>query len=243
MAKIEALLFDFGGTLDVPGCHWLDRFLEHYRQAGLLLGREELDRAYALATEVAYRQTAVRRMNLSELLRHLVDMQLDELLQRGPAKLRARLAEAGAAGRDRLAGQISGGFVAQSRASLARAHSVLSKLASLYRIGVVSNFYGNLDRVLDQAGLADLIDTAVDSVQVDAFKPDPRIFEVALERLGIPASRAAMIGDSPDKDCAPAKRLGMVTVWLRGPDAPQHESSGVADYEIRSLEEVAGLDW
>ena len=51
-----------------------------------------------------------------------------------------------------------------------------------------------------------------------------------------------MIGDSLAKDCAPAHKLGMRTVWLR--TSPQSgEDSGAADVTIRSIDEVAQIQW
>jgi FMN phosphatase YigB (HAD superfamily) len=52
----------------------------------------------------------------------------------------------------------------------------------------------------------------------------------------------AMIGDSLAKDCAPAHKLGMRTVWLC--TEPRHdEDSSSADVTIRSIDEVAQIQW
>jgi FMN phosphatase YigB (HAD superfamily) len=53
---------------------------------------------------------------------------------------------------------------------------------------------------------------------------------------------AAMIGDSLAKDCAPARKLGMRTVWLRtGPRGA--DDAGAADTTIQSIDEVARIQW
>ncbi len=54
-----------------------------------------------------------------------------------------------------------------------------------------------------------------DSSQLGIFKPEPGIFDHALKRLGSIPSETAMVGDSLAKDCAPAHRLGITTIWLR----------------------------
>ena len=46
-------------------------------------------------------------------------------------------------------------------------------------------------------------------------KPNPRIFQIALEKSGCVPARAVMIGDRVDNDIIPAKAMGMYTIWLR----------------------------
>lgn len=60
--------------------------------------------------------------------------------------------------------------------------------------------------------------TAVDFVgvtgELGAWKPDPRAFELVLDRLGVRAEDAVMVGDAIDFDIIPAKKLGMRTAWI-----------------------------
>ena len=84
----------------------------------------------------------------------------------------------------------------------------MAALAPRFRIGVVSNFYGNLEAVLSEAGLLPFVTAAVDSSRVGAFKPDPAIFQAALARLDARPEESAMVGDSLNKDCAPAGGWG-----------------------------------
>ena len=109
-------------------------------------------------------------------------------------------------------------------------------------MGVVSNFYGNLDRVLEEANLDRFFAAVADSSRVGIFKPDARIFEHALKKLQCAPETVAMIGDSLNKDCAPANKLGMRTVWLRT-EPRLDEDSGAADVTIRSIDEVAQIQW
>ena len=53
------------------------------------------------------------------------------------------------------------------------------------------------------------------SAEEGVSKPDPRIFEIALERAGCKVENAVMIGDRIDNDVVPAKKMGMKTVWIR----------------------------
>jgi HAD superfamily hydrolase (TIGR01509 family) len=244
VAGIRAILFDFGGTLDYPR-HWLDRFVEHYRDAGLAIDRNDLDPAYESATRRGYEAVGeMRERNLCETVRFLVKHQLSYLSANGPKRVRDYL-EMGGQRSERIAHQVSDAFVEQSARGLARSRRVLDALKPRFDLGVVSNFYGNLDRILAEYDLANLFGTIVDSSAIGAFKPDPRIFERALADLGLSGRGgcAAMVGDSPAKDCAPARRLGMRTVWLRTSDCIEQGSRDFADTVVDSLDEILRLEW
>src|SRR3989441_6778616 len=86
---------------------------------------------------------------------------------------------------------------------------LLSELARRYRLGILSNFYGNLARVCDDAGIRSFFDALVDSAEVGWTKPDPRIFQRALGALGVSASAATFIGDSLPRDMAGAAAVGV----------------------------------
>lgn len=73
------------------------------------------------------------------------------------------------------------------------------------RTAVVSNIAWDIRPVLVAAG-AD-VDEFVLSFEVGAAKPDPRIFQTALARVGVRAEEALMIGDSDENDGA-ARQLG-----------------------------------
>lgn len=238
---MRAVLFDFGGTLDCPR-HWLDRFLAHYHAAGLWLTRAELNPAFDAATRTAYRSTAaLRDCPLSDLLPFLVSRQLEFLRDVESARVPRFAVELRAPGiMAELTSGISAAFVRQSITGLARSRAVLAGLGGHLKIGVVSNFYGNLTRILRDAGLAELIAVIADSGRLGIYKPDPGIYRAALAMLAVPATEAIMVGDSLDKDCAPARGLGMRTVWLRHHEASpaDSEARNHADFTITALEEL-----
>jgi FMN phosphatase YigB (HAD superfamily) len=230
---MRAILFDFGGTLDYPR-HWLDRFLRHYRAAGVHIERPELDRAFTLATQRAYASSLMlREYSLSQLVGFLVKLQFQNLGYRATPS-----------GSDSTRIQIRDWFVAESAAGLAKTRPLLSCLAQHFKIGVVSNFYGNLDRVVAEAGLLPSLAATADSGLLGFYKPDHRIFMTALTALDVQPGDAIMVGDSLSNDCTPARKVGMRTVWLR-----HHEFSGCAapsdivDFTISDLGELKYLKW
>jgi FMN phosphatase YigB (HAD superfamily) len=84
------------------------------------------------------------------------------------------------------------------------AAEVLRSLSdSGYQLAVVSNAFGTVEAELSALAICSVVggsmprvEIVVDSHHVGVAKPDPRIFQIALEALGIPASRAIYVGDT-----------------------------------------------
>ena len=242
MATITALLFDFGGTLDGPA-HWLDRFLGSYHAAGIEISRVELDPAFDHATRIGYGATrVVARFGMTDLVRFLVGHQFEYLRKSGPDRLRKILDDSGASGRHRFVEAVTLSFVRETAAGLAHSREVVAALKSRFRMGVVSNFYGNLDRVLEEAKLDRFFAIVADSSRIGIFKPELGIYQAALKKLQCAPESVAMIGDSLPKDCAPARKLGMRTVWLCTGPRPDEDSAD-ANVTIRSIDDLAQIQW
>jgi len=96
------------------------------------------------------------------------------------------------------------------------ARSLLSKLRSMHwATAIVSNFDRRLPSILEGLGLALLLDAVVLCSDVGAAKPAPAIFERALERLGVPASRAVFVGDDEVQDIEGARTAGLRAIHVR----------------------------
>lgn len=81
-------------------------------------------------------------------------------------------------------------------------------------VGIISNWDGRLRGILDGLGLGTLIDTVVSSAEVGLHKPDPRIFELACSRLGVPVEAAAHVGDHYYADVLGAQVAGLTPVLI-----------------------------
>ena len=104
-------------------------------------------------------------------------------------------------------------------------HALLDSLRERgLKTGLVSNAFDPgwlLHNDLERMGLAERLDVAVFSSEVGKRKPHPKIFEVALGRLGVEAGRALFVGDRREADIRGAKQVGMRTVqayWFRADD-------------------------
>lgn len=119
---------------------------------------------------------------------------------------------------------------------------VLERLrAAGLALGVVSNFEEWLERLLERLGVRSFFDVRVISGVEGLEKPDPRIFELAMERAGVEPAASVYVGDNPELDVEPALALGMFPVLIdrreRYADAP-----GTRITSLSELPEVLGLE-
>jgi putative hydrolase of the HAD superfamily len=221
----SVLLFDFGGTLDADGVTWKDRFSSLAREEGISVVPAEFDRAFYGATD-----------SLEGTLP--VDASFRDTVRAVAEGLAAGLHQDNA-----VVQRIGDRFSDQALRQLAASAALLSRLRGRYRLGIVSNFYGNLAAVCDETGLTPSIGVAVDSTRVGFKKPDPRIFAAALDALQAAPAETVFVGDSLTRDMAGARAMGMRHVWLH-PGGPSGNGSSCCpeDPVIARLEELPGLD-
>ncbi|HHY96364.1 MAG TPA: HAD-IA family hydrolase [Firmicutes bacterium] len=86
-------------------------------------------------------------------------------------------------------------------------------------LGVISNHYGALEDHLRNLGLDMYWDVALDSGKLGVRKPDPRIFQMACNKLGIQPGDAMYVGDEPWADIGGALSAGMEAVLIDPLDA------------------------
>ncbi len=98
------------------------------------------------------------------------------------------------------------------------------------KIGLVANQPPSVVESLKRDGIFNFIKFAGISALVGVEKPDPKIFELALEGLGVSASETIHIGNRIDTDVLPAKKLGFKTIWVRRGEAnPEPTASDLAE--------------
>lgn len=107
------------------------------------------------------------------------------------------------------------------------------------RIGIISNWDKRLASLLEGLGLCDLIDITISSAVVGLRKPDPRIFELACERIGVPAAEAVHVGDHHYADILGATTVGMTAVLI---DRHGIDGTGTAIETLDRLEAFLGWD-
>jgi putative hydrolase of the HAD superfamily len=94
---------------------------------------------------------------------------------------------------------------------------VLETLAPSYRLGVISNFDGRLRKILATLGLSNFFEVVTVSSEVGAEKPDPWIYQRALELTGVDPGAALHVGDDPECDWQGAETAGLAAFKLDRP--------------------------
>ncbi len=203
--NIEVLFFDYGGTLDSNGIAWKEHFWPFYEKHGREHGitfddYEQFVRAFYKADDSLVDE-GNPELNLTMIVHEQVRRVLDNLDLENLDS-------------DRLAKTISNDFIASSLRSINNAMPVLNRLMQRYRLGIISNNYGNLRAICKETGLDAVMEVLIDSRVVGATKPDPTIFRAALDEMRIEPQQSVMIGDSFKRDIEGAMSMGMSAIWM-----------------------------
>ncbi len=224
---VDAIVLDFGGTLDGPGIDWPDRMAALYQGWGYPLRTEAVAEAFYAACQAIVAEAECYRGMGIEAFEGVIVRKQHEYLS--------------ISDHDDIAAAIARQAASYCRLWVEANRPVLERLKERYPLGLVSNNFGNLAAQLAELGLEDLFDVAVDSTLVGVSKPDPRIFRIALEALGVPPRQAAYVGDHFENDVRGAKAAGMRTIWLVGPLAKPCPEPEAVDLAIRSLDELPAV--
>jgi len=220
----KGYIFDYGGTLDTGGNHWGKVLWHAYQRQQVPVAEQQFREAYVHAERTLGRNPIIKpdftfRRTLEEKLR----LQLEFL---NPSLLTFH-------------SSLLSDLYARTQAETAHSREVLLRLKARYPMVLVSNFYGNIAVVLHEFGLDGIFLSIVESAVVGVRKPDPRIFTLGVEALGMQPDEVTVVGDSIDKDILPARQAGCHTVWFKGEgwtDVPVDERQ--ADRVITDLNEL-----
>ncbi len=229
---IKGYIFDYGGTLDTGGNHWGKVIWHAYERVGVPVSEALFRDAYVHGERTLGRNPIIKpdftfRQTLAQKLR----LQLDFIEAASPEVSWAKHGE-----------MLLNDLYTRTCEETSQSRSVLLQLREHFPMVLVSNFYGNIATVLREFSLDGIFQHIVESAVVGIRKPDPRIFTLGVEALGLDPSEVVVVGDSIDKDIIPARQSGCHTVWFKGEgwtDAPVDESQ--AERVINSLSELVEI--
>ena len=111
-----------------------------------------------------------------------------------------------------------------TKRSLQPRPDALETLAELrrrgHRLGLITVCSEDVPNVWPETPFAGLFDATVFSCSEGVAKPDPRIYEIACERLGVEPSECLFVGDGANDELPGAERAGMTALQLRAPGEP-----------------------
>lgn len=206
MEKEKAIIFDYGATLDTNGIHWYHIFAKEHLKYNSFLTDDQLRDAYVYGErQIAATRSIDSMHNFLDTLLIKVDLQFDYLENNGMIKKEGRHTN-----------EVSQQCYEYAKENTSKVRPMLERLSTNYKVGLVSNFYGNLEEVLKDFSIRDCFDDVVESAIVGISKPDKRLWQYALDRLQTKPEDAIVVGDSYKKDIMPTKQLGCSTIWLKG---------------------------
>ncbi|MDR2950007.1 MAG: HAD family hydrolase [Prevotella sp.] len=231
LAKVKGIIFDYGGTIDSNGKHWAEVLWESYQDQKVPVTKEQFREAYVYAERyLATNLVILPEDNFHILLKKKVDLQINYLIEKGFLTKNDISINFSIAISDQCYN-----FV---RNLISKEKSLLTALKNRYPMVLVSNFYGNVQAVISDFGLLEYFDDIIESAVVGVRKPDPAIFGLGVDKLGLPGSSIVVIGDSYTKDIVPASKNGCQTIWLKGLGWGDDDEDATADLIITDFMEL-----
>ena len=231
--NLKGIIFDYGGTIDSRGVHWSEIIWDGYCHAGVPVSKQDFRDSYVFAErELARTRHILPQHNFYDLLLIKMQIELGNLAELGklPQQAATQYAE-----------PVARYCYEQARSSVEEARPVLEALHSRYPMVLVSNFYGNVETVLADFDLRRYFKQIIESAVVGVRKPDPRIFMLGVEALGLQPGEVLVVGDSYKKDIVPAESIGCHVLWLKGKGWTAEEDAVQHPCIIKRLSEVADV--
>ena len=196
---IKGILIDFGGTIDSDGIHWFNAFSDAYAMVADV-PKDLLWDAYVHTERTLGRNPIIKPTDtFCKTLQTKIALQTEYLQSKGIT----------------ITAQDT--ILDTCYNKVVKHISTVSK-PTLERIKLpkvlVTNFYGNMHTVLEEFGLDHLFKEVVESSVVGVRKPDPEIFRLGVQALGLEPLETVMIGDNYEKDIVPANSIGCHTILL-----------------------------
>ena len=202
---VKGYIFDYGGTLDTGGQHWGKVIWHAYEHLQVPVSETDFRDAYVHAERTLGKNPIIQPdFTFYKTLETKIRLQLEYLQTSYITPLTSYILP--------LTSHLYEATVAETRKS----REVLLSLKKQYPMVLVSNFYGNIATVLKEFKLDGIFDTIIESAVVGVRKPDPQIFTLGVEALGMQPDEVVVVGDSMDKDIIPASKAGCHTVWFKG---------------------------
>lgn len=231
MSSIKGIIFDYGGTIDTNGIHWGELIWQEYCNSGIEIERKLYREAYVHGERSLAKSPIIEPTDTFRTLLH-------KKMAIQSAYLREKVNEGilATGKEDEIAERCYGRVLD----TLAVSRPIIENIATEYPLVLVSNFYGNMPVVLEEFRLSHLFGTIIESSVVGIRKPDPALFAMGVDALGIEASNTIVIGDSYRKDIFPSSTLGCRSVWLK--NICWEEETVIEGYEpTRTIESIEKL--
>lgn len=197
---LKYIFFDFGGTIDSNGIHWRKRFYEIYREAGINLDYETFSKAFFDSDDNLNTRHDLKNLGYKET----VYLQVKDVFKYLNIK------------NEKLEKNIADKFINDAVNHIEKnVKPILNNLISKkIKLGIISNFYGNLTSVIKSLNLNEFFDVIADSTVIGHIKPNREIFEWAFKKINADTEKSAMVGDAYHRDISGAHNIGIYHFYL-----------------------------
>ena len=203
---IKGYIFDYGGTLDTGGQHWGKVIWHAYERQEVPVSEEAFRDAYVHAERTLGKNPIIQPdFTFYKTIETKIRIQLEYLQEKNDVSSVSSYLK-----------PLTDSLYEATVKETAKSREVLLQLKQQYPMVLVSNFYGNIATVLQEFKLDGIFDKIIESAVVGVRKPDPQIFTLGVEALGMRPDEVVVVGDSMDKDIIPAGKAGCHTVWFKG---------------------------
>lgn len=228
--KIKTIIFDYGGTLDTDGIHWSEKFWEAYLNFNVPVEKKDFRDAFVYSERKIV--NIIRpEFNLKKTYETQLHYQMEYLKNiNSLSEINLGLIE-----------EMTMYTLKSVLKNIEYSKIVLSLLYKNYNLGLISNYYGNLETILTEVELKKYFKSVIDSAVAGVRKPDKKIFKLALEEMKADPDETIVVGDSYGNDIAPAKELGCSTMWLEGKGWSESIDTSRADIKIKSIKELPDI--
>ncbi|MBR5929293.1 MAG: HAD family hydrolase [Prevotella sp.] len=230
---VKGIIFDYGGTLDTRGNHWGKVLWHAYERQQVPVTEEQFREAYVYAERTLGRNPIILpTYTFKKLLDVKLRLEMEYLFTKGYLTFdKNTYTKVELALLDDLYGQV--------RHTVAYSREILMQLHERYPMVLVSNFYGNIEVVLQEFRLEGLFQKIIESAVVGIRKPDPQIFQLGVDALGLAPKEVMVVGDSMSKDIIPAKNIGCMTAWYKGEGwTDKQEDESIPNLVITDLQDL-----
>ncbi len=243
MSKIpfEAIFFDLGDTLMYFDADWSDIFEQAMNELLRSLQEAGIDLDQEFVAEFSQRMAEYYRERDTEFIEYTIKHVLKNILEEKgyPAVPDETLTNALA-----------------DMHLITQAHWIpetdtiptLKRLKTLgYRMALISNASDdpNTQVLVDKLGVREFFEVIVSSASQGVRKPNPKIFETALEQMNLTPNSVAMVGDTLGADILGARNAGLFGIWIKRrantPGNLAHADTIIPDAQIELLSDLPDL--
>jgi len=229
--KIKAILFDFGGTLDSDGTDWFTRIYKIVTRLSGPLDKDEFQKLTRQAADEIAQMEDASTLPLEGMASRIC-RETHTIMSQNDHQIICWDPE-----------EVVQEFLAETIPVLERNLPTLEKLHQRFRLGCISNNWGNTAGWCKQFQFDRYFETMIDSTVVGCSKPDRRIFQAALDDLQLRPEICAYVGDYYESDIQGAAAAGLTPVWITNGDKPVPPDVPSNLLRIKQLPDLLTMTW